>query len=143
MDINQNQANIPPVSLKPSGVSAVLIPQVGEKKEKVVNIFNAESLTSTERLQKEDKARKNNTEVKDLSAVVANINKQVQAVQRYLEFSIDEKSGREVVTIKDLNNDKIIKQIPSEEMLAIARNISKQLDGNGDVKAVNLFSSIA
>ncbi len=143
MDINQNQANTPPVSLKLSGGSAVLIPREGEKKDNVVNIFNAESLASTKGLQKEEEAKKNNTDVKDLSTVVANINKQVQAVQRYLEFSIDESSGREVVTIKDLNNDKVIKQIPSEEMLAIARNLSKQLDDNGDVKAVNLFSSIA
>ena len=59
-----------------------------------------------------------------LEKSVSQLNEIVQSVQRDLEFSIDETSGDTVVIkVLDTKTDEVIRQIPSEEVLAIARNI--------------------
>ncbi|GFE84793.1 flagella locus protein FlaG [Steroidobacter agaridevorans] len=47
----------------------------------------------------------------------------MQSMNRYLEFRIDEDSGRTVVTVKDRNTGDTIRQIPSEEVLRLAQNL--------------------
>lgn len=42
-----------------------------------------------------------------------------------LEFKVDDESGVMVVKVMDLSTDQIIRQIPSEEMLQIARALGK------------------
>ena len=42
-----------------------------------------------------------------------------------LEFSIDDATGKTVVRIVDAQTGKTIRQIPSEEILAIAKNIDR------------------
>jgi flagellar protein FlaG len=59
----------------------------------------------------------------DLEQAVSALNSKVQAVQRDLNFSIDEDSGRTIVKVVDSTTDEIIRQIPSEEVLALARNL--------------------
>ncbi len=72
-----------------------------------------------------------NTE--NLDKAVQQINKNEQMVQREMKFSIDEGSGRTVIKIMDLTTNKVIRQIPNEEVLMFARRLN---DGN-DLK---LFS---
>ncbi len=69
---------------------------------------------------------------------VSQINDYVQNVQRSLQFSIDELSGRNVVKVIDKTTEEVIRQIPIEEVLVIARTIAEQLD-----EGVSLFSSQA
>lgn len=54
----------------------------------------------------------------------------VEKLQRYadqlsrdLEFSVDDSSGRTVVTVRDGKTEEVIRQIPSEEALRLAGNI--------------------
>lgn len=47
----------------------------------------------------------------------------MQIMNRYLEFRIDEDSGRTVVTVKDRTTGDTIRQIPSEEVLRLAQNL--------------------
>ncbi|WP_157995111.1 flagellar protein FlaG [Peristeroidobacter soli] len=47
----------------------------------------------------------------------------MQSMNRYLEFRIDEDSGRTVVTVKDKNTGETIRQIPSEEIMRLAHNL--------------------
>jgi len=42
-----------------------------------------------------------------------------------LAFSIDDSTGKTIVRITDVQTGEMIRQIPSEEMLAIARSIDK------------------
>lgn len=49
----------------------------------------------------------------------------VQNVQRNLNFSIDESSGQTVIKVIDSESDEVIRQIPSEEMLALARRLNE------------------
>lgn len=59
-----------------------------------------------------------------LESSVSQLNDLVQSVQRDLQFSIDDYSGRTVITVLDSKTAEIIRQIPSEEVLALAKNIA-------------------
>ncbi len=56
----------------------------------------------------------------ELRDVVNELNDQIQAVQRDLSFTMDEGSGKTVIKVMDSDSGEIIRQIPSEEMVAIA-----------------------
>ena len=56
----------------------------------------------------------------ELRDMVSELNTQIQAVQRDLSFTLDEGSGKTVIKVLDSDSGEIIRQIPSEEMLAIA-----------------------
>ncbi len=73
----------------------------------------------------------------DLQQAVSKINDFVQNLQSNLQFSIDKKSGAMVVKVIDTKSDKVIRQIPTEETLKMARLIVEQRDD----AAFNIFSS--
>lgn len=62
---------------------------------------------------------------KSLEEAVARVRAAVEAKARDLQFSIDQDSGRTVVKVVDTVTNEIVRQIPSEEMLAISRAIDK------------------
>jgi flagellar protein FlaG len=65
---------------------------------------------------------------KDLDQAVDKLNDFVQNLQRDLQFSIDEKSGEMVVKVIDTASQQVIRQIPSEDALKLARNLMEQKD---------------
>jgi len=64
----------------------------------------------------------------ELTAAVGQIASYVQNVQRNLNFSVDEASGETVIKVIDSESSEVIRQIPSEEMLALARRL-RELNG--------------
>jgi flagellar protein FlaG len=58
-------------------------------------------------------------------AAVSASNEVVRAVQSRLQFVADETSGQMVVRVMDAESNELIRQIPSEEMLAISRAIER------------------
>lgn len=61
----------------------------------------------------------------ELQEAVDSMNDFVSSLSNTLNFSIDKETGRTVVKVIDRATDEVIKQIPSEEMLAIAKAIDK------------------
>ena len=51
---------------------------------------------------------------------VQRINEFVQVVQRDLQFSVDDSTGRTVVKVFDSQNEELIRQLPPDEILAVA-----------------------
>ena len=56
---------------------------------------------------------------RDFSTVVQSLNDYAQSVKRDLQFSMDETSGRTVITVRDSESDEIIRQIPPESATAL------------------------
>ena len=55
-----------------------------------------------------------------------------QNFQRSLQFSVDKASGQTVVRVLDATTKEVIRQIPSEEFLAIAERLRQQSEmGSG------------
>ena len=46
----------------------------------------------------------------------------VQQIDRKLEFSVDEDSGETVIKVFDSSSEELIRQIPSDEILKLARD---------------------
>ncbi len=55
---------------------------------------------------------------------VARLNDYIQSTQRDLRFSVDEELGRAVVTVVDRQSQEVIRQIPNETALSLARNLN-------------------
>ena len=54
-----------------------------------------------------------------LESAVKTISEAVQVRQRTLQFTVDEDSGRTIITVIDKETEEIIRQIPPEEVLAL------------------------
>ena len=63
----------------------------------------------------------------EISAAVSRLNNHVQNISRDLEFTIDEELNRTIITVYDSETEEVIRQIPSDEVLALARS----LESNG------------
>jgi len=65
---------------------------------------------------------------KALEKVVSQLNAYIQNTQRDMDFSVDGSTGRVVVKVIDSESEQVIRQIPSEEMLAISRHLVESLE---------------
>jgi flagellar protein FlaG len=64
-----------------------------------------------------------------LADAVKEINSRLQARSQNLEFSVDSENSRTIVKVIDQSTKEILRQIPSEEVLEIAKAIDQALQG--------------
>lgn len=60
-----------------------------------------------------------------LQTAVSDIQNYVQSVRRDINFNLDDQSGRVVVNVTEATSGDVIRQIPSEEALRLAENLSE------------------
>lgn len=60
---------------------------------------------------------------------VSRLNDFVQNLRRDLQFRVDQDSDRVVVTVLDSESGEVIRQIPSEEVLAVAKSLEQAQHG--------------
>ena len=79
----------------------------------------------------------------EIRDAVTRINKIVQNIQRDISFNMDEDSGRTIIRVIDSGSGELIRQIPSEEVLAIAtllRDVQENSVVWGELEHGLLFS---
>ena len=86
------------------------------------NSVDGKSAASAARKADEAKDKPSLQEVIELSE---KLNENVQRIQRDLNFTVDEHLGEIVVKVIDRGTQEVIRQIPSEEMLSLSRNIEE------------------
>ncbi|MDT8310860.1 MAG: flagellar protein FlaG [Methylophaga sp.] len=131
MDIN-NLGSLVPAG-KPASGDFVLRPD-NQTANAGTDIASTQSVAQTSPTV----AEQTENQRQQLDQAVSQINDYVQNVQRSLQFSIDEPSGRSVVTVIDKETEEVIRQIPIEEVLTIARIIAEQFEDE-----LSLFNSQA
>lgn len=62
---------------------------------------------------------------KELESAVASLNEYVQSIERDLHFSVDEELERTVVKVIDSDSGDVIRQIPDDVVLELARNLKQ------------------
>ena len=62
--------------------------------------------------------------------VVSELKAYVQNSQRNLDFHVDDKTGRVVVQVVDATDDSVIRQIPSEQMIALSHRLQDFMEQN-------------
>ena len=75
----------------------------------------------------------------ELQEVVKNLNVFVQNVQRDISFDFDESTGGVVVKVKNAGTEEVIRQIPSEEVLALRERLKTDA---GDVTGLVLSARV-
>ena len=65
-----------------------------------------------------------------LDKVVSELKAYVQNSQRNLDFHVDDRTGRVVVQVVDATNDSVIRQIPSEQMIALSHRLQDFMEQN-------------
>jgi len=89
---------------------------------------------STSTLQSQDNAGKTSNETlveitrETIDRVVHQLETQSQSLRRDLQFNVDDSTGRVIVTVRDSETDEVIRQIPSEELLALSRHLADALE---------------
>jgi flagellar protein FlaG len=94
----------------------------------------APTLTEPGMAAKKKEAMENIRE--SLRSAVAQMNEYVQSTQRDLQFSYDEELSSTIVRVLDRQTKEVIRQIPDEVFLKLARNLNVN-------EPVQLFSSQA
>jgi flagellar protein FlaG len=138
MDINTNKLQ------QQSAVSAPLkLVNVKQSVDSLVKSANDASRKTGARLESAGAATvaeaKDTKHADDLQQAVSKLNDYVQNIQRNLQFSIDKESGVMVVKVIDTKSEKVIRQIPAEETLRLARSLVE----HSDEAAFNIFNSRA
>ncbi len=80
---------------------------------------------------KDDQGKQNSADNSDttskkslnIESAVSEISDFLQSTNRQLSFSVDEKSDRQIVKVTDSESGEIIRQIPSEDVLALSERI--------------------
>jgi len=65
-------------------------------------------------------------EGKEVAEAVSKLNAYVQKTQRHLDFQLDEESGRTVVRVYDTQSDELVRQIPDEAALELAKRLNSE-----------------
>ena len=60
-----------------------------------------------------------------VAAAVQSANAYVHSVSTSIQFSLDQDTGRTVVKMVDTETQEVLRQFPSEEMLAISKSIDR------------------
>ena len=79
--------------------------------------------------------KQKDTEIENIEQAAQSMNEHAQLVQRQLQFSIDKDSGRTVITVLDSETQEVIRQIPGEEALQLAR----KLEQGGEIELLDQF----
>ena len=62
---------------------------------------------------------------RQVEEAVANLNEYVQSVQRDLQFRLDDNSGKTVITVYDRTTEEVVRQIPDDVALRLARDLQQ------------------
>lgn len=64
----------------------------------------------------------------DLDQAMAELQEFVDSLGRSLSFARDESIDRSVITVRDTQTNQVVRQIPSEEVVAVARQLKQELN---------------
>lgn len=118
-DIASNQAAKDMLSTVASSVS-------GQKPAQANTIRQTDSVPAGNDLPASEENQPVNEQ--QLREVVEQLNDHVQAINRDLHFSVDDDSGKTIIKVTNSETEELIRQIPSEEVLRISRNLAEQFD---------------
>lgn len=126
MDINSNSNTLPHQSLGVTPAKIDNVKQPADSPEPAGVLLGAA-------------AKKTEHSERDLQQAVTKLNDFAQTIQRNLHFSVDKESGILITKVIDSKSNEVIRQIPTEETVALAHS----LEALGHDAGFNIFSSRA
>lgn len=120
MDIGSIKSPVNLARARDGGVSTVVD---SRQKQSLREIASAQSANGQSTAR--SAAPVQNVDRAQVEDAVATIQEFVQSVRRSINFAVDDGSGRVVVKVTDAGSGDVIRQIPSEEALKLAENLSE------------------
>lgn len=86
-----------------------------------------EQVQPSEQIQQsaQELRRDQQAERQRLEEMAQNLQEFVQSFNKSLSFSVDDASGKDVISVRDKVSGELLRQIPSEEMLKLAVRLSE------------------
>lgn len=109
-----------PVVRNPEASSGVSAPAVS-----VPTPAPVQSSKQVEATQATQAARAVEPSQADVKAAVEKVQQAVQTMASSLKFSVDQQTGKSIVTVTDTETGEVIRQMPSKEMVELAHNIDR------------------
>ena len=120
MDVGSIKSAVNPVVARDGGVSSVTESRQKQSLPQSVPVGAGDEQSSAGASAPVKEASREQVE-----EAVATIQEFVQSVRRSINFAVDDGSGRVVVKVTDAGSGDVIRQIPSEEALKLAENLSE------------------
>lgn len=108
-DTVKTELNVSPIAVKESGN---------------VELTRVSSIQAVSDTKQEESAKEPKPEV-DLNKIAEELTDVLSLMRKGLKFSVDDDSGRQVISVKDIASGDLIRQIPSEEALNLAEKLSE------------------
>ena len=89
----------------------------------------SEAMTQSQAIVVEAEQKLETKKKEELHKAVKELNEYVKSMDRGLSFRLDEESGRQVITVIEVTSGDIIRQIPDEKMLEVARELAASASG--------------
>ncbi len=123
-----------PASKSPAEDSGKNLPLSSAEPAKAEPVKASDSVADVEAVSEVSELKRDREAAsKALEEAVVTANEFVQTVQRDLHFSIDDETDRTVVKVVESSSGDLIRQIPNESFLELARKMKE----NGEVNLVN------
>ncbi|PKQ74976.1 flagellin [Aeromonas sobria] len=122
-------SSVTPSSLQPSSKS-------GQSAAQVLSGMAEEQRVTTQDVEKQqeerakDKVRKSDVSDKDIEKEVQNLQEFSKLQGWTVNFSVEKDLEQVVIKVMDANTNSMIRQIPSEELLAISKRIKDLREGD-------------
>jgi flagellar protein FlaG len=123
MDIGIN--NSASFAAKQDSVKTELhVTPLATKQDNEVELNRTSSIQAVVETKNEERAKEDEAS-KDLNKVAEELTDMLSLMRKGLTFSVDDDSGRQVISVKDIASGDVIRQIPTEEALNLAEKLSE------------------
>lgn len=112
MEISNNRQNVQQAQTQPATPAGKAVPQEGKEMPSVA-IKAAPPVPEFKKL--------------DVDRAIAELQDFVDGLGRSLSFRRDESIDKNVITVRDTQTNQVVRQIPSEEVVAISRQIRDEM----------------
>ncbi len=96
---------------------------------KIAASESSETLTASQAIVVEAEQQLETKKKEEIHHAVKELNEYVKSMGRGLSFHLDDESGRQVITVREVSSGEIIRQIPDEKMLEVARELAASASG--------------
>ena len=120
MDVSSIKPQVNSTVVRDGGVSSAAESRQKQGLSTIATVSNADEQATARAVTPAQDV--NREQVED---AVATIQEFVQSVRRSINFAVDDGSGHVVVKVTDAGSGDVIRQIPSEEALKLAENLSE------------------
>ncbi|MBL4942752.1 MAG: flagellar protein FlaG [Colwellia sp.] len=113
-------------NVKVANISELTKTEVTTPEQVINHVSKAKENSESKHTTSEETTPKETTS-EEIVQVVDKLNAFVQLTQRDISFGIDEQSGRDVISVFEAETQELIRQIPSEEALALLKRMDQAI----------------